>query len=516
VIIVGAGPAGITTALELRGSGLRIALIESGDVHFDPDTQALYEGESVGHDATDLVASRLRMFGGTSNHWGGHCLPLDAIDFARSPFSGLSGWPISRDDLLPYYQRANSYMDLGALDYSRALTPALGDDAFLLPDDPRITSVVARGSGPKNFGTAYHDLLNRSPDVAVLKRLNVTNIAYGTDGRVIGVDAQPLDGDTQRIEGRAVVIAAGAIESARLLMLSNDGQQQRLGDAGDMVGRCYMDHPSGGAAFLHFAQPSPPLAYWSELVDTTTGKEVRYALRLSDDVLAAEGLANSHYYLVPFAMDAETRERQLNARTSIDALRSLVKWGTGRSVEDLRLSDAYCDFITNADSFVVDRWMSYTGQVGTDRVLLRYEVEQQPTLHNRITLSGGTRDALGLPRITLNWAPDDTARDTIVRTMELFGQYFGAAGVGRIEIERHFDEPFFASFTSWHQLGTLRMAASPRDGVVDPDCRVHGSANLFVAGGAVMPTVGRANPTLTIVALAIRLSDHLKTQGVLQ
>ncbi len=510
VIVVGAGPAGITAAMELRDSGLRIALVESGDLDFDPDIQALYDGEVTGHDALDLTGIRLRMFGGTSNHWGGHCLPLDRLDFSRRPLSGMSGWPFDFDHLRPFYGRAHVYCDLGPFDYSRALTPGLGDDDFLLLGDPRIETVAARGSGPQNFGTAFHDTLRANPNVDLLLRRNVVGLIVDGDGRVGGVEARPLDGEVERIEGRIVVLAAGAVETARLMLISNARNGQRLGDAGDLVGRCYMDHPSGGAAFLHFRRPMPPLAYWQQLSDAA-GKEVRYAWRLSDAVLEAEGLANSHYYVLPFATDPATRQRQRDAKSSVNALKSIAKWGLGREQDEFRLSQAYCDFITNADSFVADQWLVRTGRVGVDRALLRYEVEQMPTRDNRVTLSD-SRDPLGLPKPVVNWSPGATERDSVVRAMELIGQACGEAEIGRIELESHFDEPYFNCFTSWHQMGTMRMAVSAQDGVVDPDCRVHGTPNLFVAGGAVMPSVGRSNPTLTIVALSIRLADHIKSE----
>lgn len=512
VVIAGAGPAGITLALELSRAGLRIALLESGGEAFDPDTQALYDGEVTGNDAFDLTAIRLRMLGGTTNHWGGHCLPMDEIDFRRRPLNGMSGWPFDRATLLPYYARAHDWLRIGPFDYGRDIGAGLRERDFLLPNEARLETVPLRlARGPLRFGDAYGEALAGASNIDLQLHSNVTGLTLDGDDRMAGVEVAGLDGSRRRIEGRAVVLACGAVETARQIMLANAAHGRSFGDAGGLLGGCYMDHPTAGAGFLHLAEPTPVKAYWNFGVESAEGTPLRYLWRLSDAALEAEGLVNAQFFLIPLSDDSAERAREREARRADRALRSIAKWATGRPDRGFQLSQAYCDFITNADSFAAQTWTDTVhGGTRARRLLLKFESEELPEPSNRVTLTD-RRDALGLPLPALHWVPGATERDSMIRSATLIGQIAGAAGLGRMELE-DYDRPFWGTTTSWHQLGTTRMAANPREGVVDPDCRVHGTRNLYVASGAVMPTNGRANPTLTILALTIRLADHLKAE----
>ena len=513
VVIVGAGPAGITLALELDGAGRRVALLEGGDEAFEPELQELYDGTVEGNDWVDLMAIRLRMLGGTSNHWGGHCLPLDPIDFSRRPLSGLSGWPFDRAHLDPFYARAHDYLRLGAFDYSRDIVPGLGDGDFLLPQEPRVESAPLRISpGPLRFGDVYGPALRAAPGIDLRLRTAAVGLALEGDDRIAGVEVVGPDGARDTVAGQAVVLACGAVETARLLMVANAALGRSFGDAGGLLGRCYMDHPTAGAGFLRLSRPVSDRAYWRNDLYTAEGTLVRHLWRLPDAVLEAEGLANAQFFLIPFTDDPAARQRAAEARRADRALRDIAKWVIRRPERGFELSEAYCAFVTNADSFAAQHWVQAVHGSGADNILLKFESEELPSPHNRVTLSD-RRDALGLPMPVLHWAPGEAERDSILRSTVLLGQLCGEHGLGRIELETHFDEPFWGTTTSWHQLGTARMAVNPREGVVDADARVHGTRNLYVAGGAAMPTNGRANPTLTIVALTIRLADHLTGEG---
>lgn len=511
VVIVGGGPAGITLALELADAGLDIALLESGDVAFEPDTQALYDGEVIGNDSLDLMAARLRFLGGTTNHWGGNCLPMDAIDFERRPLSGMSGWPFGRDTLDPYYVRAHEYLRLGAFDYSRGIVSGLADRDFLLPREPRIESVPLRLSrGPLRFGQAYGERLETTRNIDLQLRSNVVGLDLDEDDRITAVQVAGLDGKRRRVAGRVVVLACGAVENARLLMLANAAHGRRFGDGGGLLGKCYMDHPAGGAGFVHFRQVESERAYWSGNLESADGVPVRYMWRLSEEVLREKELVNASFFIIPFADDQTARERRSEALRAENAARSIAKWAVGRPDGGFELSQEYCAFITNLDSFASETITQAMHGQRAERVLLRFESEELPGPHNRITLSD-QRDRLGLPKPVLHWAPGDTERDSMLRSAGLIGRICGEHDLGRFEFE-DFDRLFWGTATSWHQMGTTRMAEAARDGVVDVDARVHGTRNLYVAGGSVMPTGGRANPTLTILALAIRLADHLQSK----
>jgi choline dehydrogenase-like flavoprotein len=509
LVIVGGGPAGVTIATECDRAGLRVALLESGGDGFDPDTQELYDGAVTGLEEVDLMAIRLRMLGGTSNHWGGTCLPLDPIDFARAPLSGLTGWPMPREAMLPFYERAHRYLRLGAFDYSTLAPRGVGEDDLLLAGDARVENAVLRESThpPANFNDEFRPALEASADVDLWLWTNLAGIEIDADGRVGALRTRTLDGLERRFRAGRVVLACGAVENARRLLLMNAENGTSFGDASGLLGACYMDHPAGGAAFLHPDEPLPELANFARELAAPDGTAMRYVWRLRDAVLEREGLANAQFYLLPFATSDAERQRQRDARRGLHGLRQLAKWTLGRDQRDFELSRAYCSFITNADAMVAER-LAPSGAI--DRVLLKFEIEQQPTRDSRVTLGAG-RDAFGQPLPALHWAPTEDDKRSLIRTTELIGQSVGAAGLGRLEFEEGREERWWNFTTSWHQLGTTRMATGPSDGVVDPDCRVHGTANLYVAGGGVFPTGGRANPTLTITALAIRLADHLKS-----
>jgi choline dehydrogenase-like flavoprotein len=511
LVIVGAGPAGISLAVELRDSGLRIALLESGGLEFDPDIQALNDGTVEGNDDEfDLGSSRLRFLGGTSNHWGGHCTPLDPIDFARAP-AGFSGWPFPRSSLDPFYARAHDYCDLGAYRYDSAVL-APGDPSLrLLPDQPDVETAVLRQSPPTRFGEKYHDLLAAAPGIDLW--LNTTALGLAPDGAdgLSRVATGSLAGPPRQFAGRAVVLAAGAIESTRLLMWANAANGTRLGDAGGLLGRCYMDHPSGGAAFVFFDRPQSGKLYWADLdAHADGGVPLHFVWRLSDAALARTGLPNSHYFVIPFAADDAAQERQRRAAAGIAAARRLAQWGLGGDAGyNSSFADQYCRLVGNTPALVAETAGGVLGRTGVARALLKYESEQIPARSNSIRLADET-DALGMPRVVLTWSPGADDLEGIRATARHIGTLIGAAGLGRVQLEDHDADPYWGSTTAWHQLGTMRMADSPAAGVVDADCRIHGSRGLYVAGGAVMPTCGRANPTLTIVALTLRLADHLR------
>ncbi len=514
LIIVGAGPAGITLALELESLGLRIALLESGGQEYDDDAQRLNEGRIEGNDDEyDLQFSRLRWLGGTSNHWGGHCAPLDSIDFERSPGGGLSGWPFGRAELEPYYKKAHDYCELGAYRYNAAELVYGDTSGFLLHDNDKVETTVIRQSPPTRFGEKYSDRLEQSANIHVWFWTNVITVRSDDSGE--WAETRTLNGVNRRFKGKAVVLAAGAIENTRIVLFSNQQGGTRLGDEGGLLGKCYMDHPSAGAGFIHFNRPVGDLVYWSDSsAHADEGVPLHFVLRLTEAEIAKRNLLNFQYYLVPFAdVPQKVRDRWRAAKTGVTSLKNVAKRLLGRDIPVIgtprTFSDDYCDFIANADAIAAVQAERIFAQPGHKRVLLRFESEERPHRTNFVALDPSERDALGMPRPVLHWATAEDDLAAIRETVQVFGNIVGAAGIGRVQLEDHDDDPYWGTTTAWHQLGCMRMAESPTSGVVDANCRLHGSNAIYVASGAVFPTSGRANPTLTIVALTLRLADHL-------
>lgn len=506
LVIVGGGPAGITLAHELRDTGLRIALLESGGEEFDDAAQDLNEGAIEGNDSYDLWNSRLRFLGGTSNHWGGHCAALDPVDFERA-WSGFSGWPFPRAELDPYYERAHVYCDLGAYRYAEAVPDDPG--LKLLPDNPELETTALRQSAPTRFGEKYRAALATSETVHVWLWTNATGFSTAA-GETEWVETNSFGGPMRRFTARAVVLAPGAIEVARMLLWANARNGTLVGDAGGLLGKCYMDHPSGGAAFVHFDSPQSDKLYWAN-IDTYAdeGVPLHFVWRLTDAALMERGLPNFHYFVIPFADEGAERDRQDAAGKSLTSLKRLAKRVLGRETDGGTTAEEYCSFVTQADELVAQKTIETLYGQGFNRALLKYETEERPNRENAVRL-GEETDAFGMPRPILRWATSGDDVAAIQEIAGLFGGFVGAGGLGRIRLEEYGDDPFWGIDTAWHQLGVARMADSPTSGVVDADCRVHGAGALYVASGAVFPQVGRANPTLTIVALTLRLADHLK------
>lgn len=512
VLIIGAGPAGITLALELEGSGLKVALLESGGLDYEDEAQDLNEGTILGNDDEyDLVSSRLRFLGGTSNHWGGHCVPLDPIDFARAPATGFSGWPFARAALDPFYSRAHVYCDLGDMNYDAAALVPDASELFLLPDHAEVETCVVRQSTPTRFGEKYEPALEASQDVQVWLHSTATQVVTDA-GAPQAANVVAANGAAARFTAQAVVMAGGAIEATRLLMWSNVQNGTNVGDSSGLLGKCYMDHPSGGAGFLHFNTPVAQKAYWQDMdTHADNGIPLHFLWRLNDAALERRNLPNFQYYLIPFEDSPEAQQRKRTADRAWGSMKRMAKWALGRDVGlSFSPGKTYCRAVGGVDELVVERVNDLVTAPGYRRALFKYETEQRPDLTNRIELDASARDATGMPRPVLTWKPSVADIDAVKETARLFGEFAGAAGLGRVQLENHDDDPYWQTTTAWHQLGTMRMAESPQSGVVDVNCKVHGAGALYVASGAVFPSVGRANPTLTIVALTIRLADHLK------
>lgn len=511
ILIIGAGPAGITLAVELEKTGRRIVLLESGGREFDASAQALNDGTVTGLDRTDLTAGRLRLLGGTSNHWGGHCLPLDPIDFARAPLSGLTGWPLTWESMADYYIRASAYCDIGNFEYALGEVEKISASGLLLPESPEILTKVIRQSRPTNFGEKYADYFAASDNVHLWLWTTAISMDIDEEGLVTNVTTRGINGAAGRFRAKDVVLACGAVENARLLLANNARLGTSFGNAGNFLGACYMDHIVGGAAFLHFDNPVTRKANWADNLRMRDGVPAHLVWRLSDKILEQKRLNNTQFFLIPYSADNAARIRKQEAERGFNELKSMVKWVLGRDQRNFRLSDSYCSVIMNADAMAVHGYQQLTGGERVDRLLLRYEAEELPTRDSYVSLDHAT-DALGLPKPKLHWSPGIADRDSVVNSAITIGRIVGAEGLGRIELEDHFDTRYWDAGSAWHQMGTTRMSVAPSDGVVDPDCRLHGTKNLYVIGGSVFPSGGRANPTMTIVALAVRLGEHFNSK----
>jgi choline dehydrogenase-like flavoprotein len=508
VCIAGAGAAGITLARAFARSGHKVAVLESGGLDFEEETQSLYAGEIVGRPFNPLDVDRLRYFGGTTGHWSGGCRPFDPIDF--EPGSGGApgdGWPFGRDALEPYYRGAQEICQLGP--YAWEPEDWIEGNVRPLPlgPDARMRTGMFQYSPPTRFGEVYRADLERADAVTVYLHANLieiettANAAETTAFRVACLGGGPVF----RVRAKYYVLALGGIENARILLGSDRVQAGGVGNARDLVGRFFMDHAEvAGAATVVFdehgaAAASLPFYEKREI----RGQSVQGFVTADPETRRREGLPAFGIGFQPGALPNKEF-----AKRSLKAL-----YRSARSLEiPENLGFHVTQILRGIEWQAESVYRRITGGAPAFYSTM-YVCGAAPDRDSRVTL-GHERDALGMRRVQLDWRlPADFERH-MVRAHELLAEDLGRAGLGRVRINSRetagSDDPVAEIGNGSHHMGTTRMHRDPAYGVVDENCRVHGTANLYVAGSSVFPTYGMDNPTMTIVALALRLADHLR------
>lgn len=475
--IIGGGPAGVTLALALADSKLNIVLLESGGQDFDGTVQHMYQGTVTGGYA-QLDVGRLRFLGGGTNHWGGWCRPMDEMDFQAQDWLPHSGWPFGRAALAPYYPRAQALVEAGPWVYDAKGDVEAADKGAVLPlgKGGLYTSWFQfskmRGNVlPTQFGHRYADDLKRAANLKLLLNANVTGIRLAQDGgHVQRLDAATLNGKHFTVTPRFVVLACGGMENARLLLASNDVMKTGVGNQNGLVGRFFADNPipRDVATLVSFAGSLAPFYGNNQVMDD--GAIMRATFAPTATFRAAAHVTGS----------LSTIEQPVD----LDE--------TGKAA-----------VVTTAIALGVDAASAKTYSLGCG-------MELAPDPDRRLTL-GTEKDVLGMPRLNLAMriGDDDFAR--FRRTLAELGRQLLAARIGMLRINCHTPADFQANM-DWghHHLGTTRMSSDPKAGVCDPDGLVHGVGNLYVAGSSLFPSYSASNPTLNLVALTLRLADHLK------
>jgi choline dehydrogenase-like flavoprotein len=481
VCVVGSGPAGITLARRLAGRGLDVALMEAGGLDPDPRSQALYEGELAGLPYYPLDAARLRFFGGTSGHWAGWCRALRPPDFETRPGVPMSGWPISAADLAPYRDEADRILDLGPAPED----PAPDPDGIFQEFDFRFSTP------PTRFGPKYQAEIGGTDNLLLALNANLVDIRLTDDlGRVAHLvfrSYAPGDPGT-RLSARACVLCLGGLENARALLAADRQMPQGVGNGHDLVGRFFCEHPGFRVADVLFEQPAPPIPAGS----TAVNPDHRF-FRPTDAFLRRNALPGFFWLLL--------RDEVLRLPASLPK----------------RLAhDAACGipFAERLAEEVLGREVKCPGDRGTLTGQLILTSEQMLDRDSRVALAP-ERDALGQRRIVLDWRLAERDLAWIHDATATFGGFLADRGIGRLRLHEWLAEKSwgvlgtYAPEGSYHHMCTTRMSPDPRTGVVDRDCRVHGIANLYLAGSSVFATPGWANPTYTVVQMALRLGDHL-------
>ena len=545
VVVVGAGPAGIVTALELGDAGIDVLLLESGRWRADERAQRLGESELVDplvHAPASLTTRR--QVGGTSAIWGGRCVPFDPIDFEPRDWITDARWPVGYEAIRPYFQRVCDWLRCGRAAFGTDAVPALRDQPLVpgLPDGDVRTSALERWSLPADFRREYGRRLRRSRNVRVVTGLVATEIVCDERRRRVSqLATRALSGRRIDVRGRRYVLACGGLETTRLLLASRAPEGGSIGDHSGHLGRWYMAHVEGGVANVHFT--TPPHATQYSYVRDVDGVYVRRRVTFAPEFQREQGLPNVVGWLAnPELADPshrsgplsftylalsspagpwfapEAQRRSLTGDHVPGAPYGVSRKGPVRAHLRNVATDGRAT-VRLLTGFGVRRFLPGRQPPGffvaspTNTYPLQYHAEQRPNRDSRAMLAD-TRDELGMPRLKVDLRFTDADVEGLVRAHAHWDAYLRRHGVGYLSYAC--DDAAEAIWRriggGFHQSGTTRMSRRPEDGVVDPDLAVHGFDDLFVASSSTFVTSSQANSTFTIVAFALRLADHLRRE----
>ena len=495
VCVVGAGAAGIVLAVELARLGKRVVLLEGGGATIEESAQEPYRSEVTGLPHTGIHTGRFRAEGGTTTKWGGQILELDDADFAVREWVPGSGWPLGKAELTGFYERALELEGLAGrmrqdVDVWRAVKQKS-------PQFEALTPYFSRWCPEPNFAVLHHDQLAGDAGITVWLHANVT--AIDLDGeRVVGVRARSLGGEEVAFLADEYVFAMGAIESSRFFL------QPRAGglpwNESGLLGRHFQDHiDSNGATITPLNQRG-----FHALFDNVFLNGLKYhpKVRLNADVQKERRTLNVAGTMLFVSEADETLARMKG--TAKHLLRGRL--GAVTAADAVEMAKNLPLLARQSWRYAVEHRAYNPAEA---KILLRVHCEQEPLGASAITLSD-ERDALGMLRTRLDWRISGTELETI-RTYVKVAQK-ALAGVADVVAEPSLAlgaDHVARCDDSNHHMGGMKMAASARAGVVDTDLRLHGTSNAYVCSSAVFPTSGYSNPTHTLLALTVRLAEHL-------
>ena len=509
VCILGAGVAGIVLARELLPHFNKITLIESGDTNYSAETQSLYSPEIQPSLYPDPTISRLRMLGGSSNHWENGTEPLDPIDFEKREWIDNSGWPIKHSDVASYYDKAATYCGVGDDGYKVSDWTKRLNKKDLFADSTLVeSSIVKNGIPPTRFFEKYGSELAGNDNLTIYKNANVTDLHYEPDSlKVKTITFESFKKIKHRISANIFILCFGGIENARVMLEFNAKYNDALGNKNDNVGRYFMDHPTIRAAHLYPFDKESFDFYKGQAFD---GKGVVGNVQLSKDSLVKNKTLNLRMSFYD--------QSRLTLSHGVSSLHILSE-----SAKDFELADNFGTHLTNIikdldtvtdtisrKSFDVPLFDD-SDEFGGFQV--NAMMEQTPSRNNRIKL-GTEKDVFGLRKIIIDWQVTQKDKDMAWKSLEVLAQGVGAEALGRVRLLKERDSRIWESQLGFghHHIGTTRMGLSQKDGVVDSNQKVFGSDNFYISGSSVFSTGGHVPPTLTIVALSIRLADHIKSR----
>jgi choline dehydrogenase-like flavoprotein len=510
VCVVGAGAAGITAARHLVSLGHSVTLLESGGIDYEPAVSSLNAGESIGAKYYNLEDARLRFFGGTTAIWGGRIAQLDRIDLEVRPWVQHSGWPIRWDDLNAYYPRARRVFGLPD---AGATAQELASCGTALPGfDPRRLE-VGIWDFDRQFNRFQFDScrdLTGDPRCTVFTHATVTELNLHSGGHYVeSLTVRSLSGRTVTLSPAVVVLAGGGLEIPRLLLASRSVAPRGVGNDYDQVGRYFMEHPHarGGRVTGKHA--------WTLLnafgrPHRVKGRDVAALIKPSPELQQHRHLLNTSLTIT--ARQAVGTSQAWGMRAYSRIKHGVAPTSSGRA---LWMTTKKAATWIQKRTDPLRPWLLH--KLGMRDIALLVRAEQAPNPASRVLLTSQC-DALGMPRLALDWRLTQLDIDSVAGLVGALGEELQRLNLGNVSPSAWLKDgsgwqtdPLISAHPigGYHHMGTTRMTENPRHGVTDGHGRVLGVENLFVVGSSVFPTSGWANPTLTVIALTLRTSDHI-------
>jgi len=533
ICIIGSGPAGISIALELLKTNKKIIMLSGGGYHETIASQDLHKGivdSQCSHEP--LEENRRRVFGGASTAWGGRCIPMDPIDFKKRSWILYSGWPITFDELEPFYNKASNYLKSGIFDYDAPIGfNNLNPDEIIdgIDNEDIISSKLERWSTPVNFAKDYTSLLEKSEFIQVI--LDAHLLSFETeDGKSINSVKVRIGNSNFSIRSSTFILACGGIENPRLLLASkNQFHPTGLGNKNDLVGRFYMSHFFGTYATL---EPKDRESIIYDFEKDNMGVYFRRRWWITEEAQNKNEIGNAIFFLHKANDQSGHRDVLFSIVFITKFFISLISLKSIHSIKNKWIKSKD-DIFIHLKTVLKEGWVELPAilkiaikrfqkrrlpfvlpNVNSEKLGLYFQTEHMPNPNSRISLDDNSVDALGIPRVNVHIEFNELDKKTIISAHNVFMERYAVANVGSWSytesgLNKFIDEKINAFNSAAHHLGTTRMSDDPTSGVVDRNCLVHGMTNLYVAGSSIFPTGGHVNPTLTIVALAIRLAQHL-------
>jgi len=502
VCIAGSGAAGMSLAREFAGAQFSVILLEGGGLKFEHRSQFLHRGQSTGRAFPPPENTRRRQFGGTTTTWFGRCRPLDEIDFEARPAIPNSGWPFPKSQLDPFFVRASKLCQLDSGDFH------VQNDVLAAAG---LESKLFRFSPPTNFGEAYLDELEASSNVRVVIHANAAEIELDPSGvKATRILCLTLNRKRIPVSARIFILAAGGMENPRLLLNSRGVHSTGIGNSGDLVGRYFMEHIYSFTAAVTDLPSGFPEEYLRLNYESFQRQIAPTpAVGFPESLMREEGLPNAAAFFVRRPIH-KTDDRFYSSR--MQGFINLVETMGHRRAPSRRVVQYARGTIANARTVMTLMGIAARAKLrGLSQYAIQLQLEPVPNRESRITLADA-RDNLGLRQACVDWKLSAQDLAGLRRCEDLLLKGLETCGLRTRRIQHERDAEGWPIFmpSSKHHMGTTRMSTDPKSGVVDADCRLHEVGNLYVASSSVFPTAGMANPTLTIVALAVRLADHIK------